>query len=118
MTKRTQSRCPICYSLDAFGDKWTLLILRDMLIGGKRYYREFLNAGEEIATNVLADRLKSMLDAGLIARADDPDNGTQAIYSPTAKAEALRPVLNAMAAWALQFGPERLAVPASARRPS
>ena len=118
MKQRTQSKCPICYSLDVFGDRWTLLILRDMLIGGKRHYRDFLNAGEGIATNILADRLKAMLDWGLIARSDDPDNGLQTIYSPTPKAEALRPVLGAMAAWALEFGPDGLAVPNSAARAS
>lgn len=116
MKQRTHSKCPICYSLDVFGDKWTLLIMRDMLIRGKRYYREFLNAGEGIATNVLADRLKMMVEAGLISKADDPDHGAQAIYSPTAKAEALRPVLDAMAAWALRFGPEQLTLPAEAGR--
>ena len=115
MKARTQSKCPICYSLDVFGDKWTLLILRDMLIGGKRNYRDFLNASEKIATNVLADRLKSMVEAGLITRADDPNHGAQAIYSPTAKAEALRPVLGAMATWALQYGPKRLTLPAAAQ---
>jgi DNA-binding HxlR family transcriptional regulator len=116
MKRRTHSRCPICYSLDVFGDKWTLLIMRDLLIGGKRYYRDFLNAGEGIATNILADRLKAMVEAGLIAKADDPEHGAQTIYSPTAKAEALRPVLAAMAAWALRFGPDRLVAPAAARR--
>ena len=52
-----------------------------------------------------------MVNAGLITRADDPNNGLQTIYSPTAKAEALGPVLNAMADWAIEFGPERLARP-------
>lgn len=118
MKQRIQSRCPICYSLDIFGDKWTLLIIRDMLIHGRRYYRDFLNSGEGIATNILADRLKTMLEAGLIAKADDPEHGGQPIYSPTAKAEALRPVLDAIADWALRFGPDRLAVPAAARRPA
>ena len=118
MKQRAQSKCPICYSLDVFGDKWTLLIVRDMLIGGKRYYRDFINSGEGIATNILADRLKTMLDKGLITRAEDPDNGAQTIYSPTAKAEALRPVLTAMAGWALEFGPDGLALPSSSDRPS
>ena len=118
MKQRSYSRCPICYSLDVFGDRWTLLIMRDMLIGGKRYYRDFLGSGEGIATNVLADRLKTMLESGLITKADDPDHGAQTIYSPTAKAEALRPVLEAMATWALRFGPDGLVVPAAARRSS
>jgi DNA-binding HxlR family transcriptional regulator len=117
MKARTQSRCPICYSLDVFGDRWTLLILRDMLVGGKRSYRDFLNADEKIATNILADRLKSMVEAGLITRADDPRHGAQAIYSPTAKAEALLPVLDAMATWALAYGPPHLALPEAAPHP-
>ena len=116
MKRRAQSTCPICYSLDIFGDKWTLLIIRDMLIGGKRYYRDFLNAREGIATNILADRLKTMIEGGLITKTPDPGNGTQAIYSPTAKAEALRPVLTAMGDWALKFGPEGLALPEAVRR--
>lgn len=116
MKRRSESSCPICYSLDVFGDKWTLLILRDMLVGGKRYYREFLNAGEGIATNVLADRLKSMLESGLITKAGDPENGAQAIYSPTTKARALTPVLEAMGAWALEYGPSRLVSPAPSRK--
>ena len=116
MKQRTQSKCPICYSLDMFGDKWTLLIMRDMLIYGKRYYRDFLKGGEGIATNILADRLKAMAESGLIAKADDPAHAGQAIYAPTAKAEALRPTLDAMAAWALRFGPDRLVVPTSTGR--
>ncbi len=118
MKQRTKSNCPICYALDVFGDKWTLLVMRDMLIHGKSRYRDFLNSGEGIATNILADRLKTMLDKGLIAKAEDPDNGGQAIYSPTGKAEALRPVLAAMANWSLEFGPAGLALPVSARRES
>ncbi len=118
MKQRPQSTCPICYALDVFGDKWTLLIVRDMLIGGKRHYRDFINSAEGIATNVLADRLKAMTDKGLITKANDPESGAQAIYAPTAKAEALRPVLQAMGAWALQFGPDHLALPKRADLPS
>jgi DNA-binding HxlR family transcriptional regulator len=108
MKQRNESKCPICYALDSFGDKWTLLIVRDLLLAEKRYYRDFLKAGEGIATNVLADRLKTMLDKGQIARTEDPDNAAQAIYTPTAKAEALRPVLDAIANWAIEFGPPGL----------
>lgn len=111
MKQRTHSRCPICFGLDVFGDRWTLLILRDMLIRGKRKYRDFLNSGEGIATNVLADRLKAMVEAGLITRADDPNNGAQTLYSPTPKGEALRSVLNALAVWSLEWGPEGLILP-------
>ena len=111
MKQRNYSTCPVCYALDIFGDRWTLLILRDMLVGGKRNYRDFLNAGEKIATNVLADRLKTMVEAGLITRDGDSGNGGQTFYSPTAKGEALRPVLSAMAAWSLEWGPDGLVLP-------
>jgi len=111
MKPRTHSTCPICYALDVFGDRWTLLVLRDMLVFDKRNYRDFLNASEGIATNILADRLKAMVERGLVTRAADPENGAQTVYSPTVKAEALRPVLEAMAVWALEFGPEGLVRP-------
>jgi DNA-binding HxlR family transcriptional regulator len=104
--KRRTSSCPVCYALDAFGDKWTLLILRDMLVRQKRYYGDFLTSGEGIATNILANRLKQLLDQGLITKTNDPDNKTQAIYTPTQKARALLPVLGAMVKWGLQYGPK------------
>ena len=105
---RAKSNCPICYSLDVFGDKWTLLVMRDMLVERKRYYRDFLNSGEGIATNVLATRLKDLVEYGLATRADDPENKGQPIYAPTEKAAALLAVLDEMEKWALRFGPKRL----------
>jgi DNA-binding HxlR family transcriptional regulator len=104
MKRRTNSDCPICYSLDVVGDKWTLLILRDILVRQKRYYRDFLSSSEGIATNILAARLKSMLDEGLITKMNDPENRSQVIYTPTKKAMALLPVLKAMVKWGLKFG--------------
>ena len=104
MKRQTRSDCPISYSLDVFGDKWTLLILRDLLIRQKRYYQDFLNSGEGIATNILADRLKNLLDNGLLTKTDNPENKRQTIYSPTKKAIALLPVLSGMAKWGLKFG--------------
>jgi DNA-binding HxlR family transcriptional regulator len=104
MKKQTRSNCPISYSLEVFGDKWTLLILRDLLVRKKRYYQDFLNSDEGIATNILADRLKALLDNGLVTKTDNPDNRRQTIYSPTKKAIALLPVLGEMAKWGLMFG--------------
>jgi DNA-binding HxlR family transcriptional regulator len=104
MKRQARSDCPIGYSLDVFGDKWTLLILRDLLVRQKRYYQDFLNSGEGIATNILADRLKNLLDNGLLTKTDNPQNRRQTIYSPTKKAIALLPVLGEMAKWGLRFG--------------
>jgi len=105
MKRRKSSDCPICFSLDAFGDRWTLLILRDLLIRQKRHYRDFLDSDERIATNILADRLKKLLTAGLVVKKDNPENKKQAIYAPTVKAVALLPILGEMVRWGSKFGP-------------
>jgi DNA-binding HxlR family transcriptional regulator len=112
MKERTQSTCPLCYSLDVFGDKWTLLIIRDVLLGEKRNYRDFAKSSEGIATNILADRLKHLVEQGMLIREDDPESGTQTLYLPTEKALALMPVIDAMTKWGLEHGPDRLKPPA------
>ncbi len=111
MKRRVLSECPVCYSLDIFGDKWTLLIVRDLLVYNKRHYREFLASAEGIATNILADRLKNLVESGLVTREDDPANKSQAVYSPTEKGLALAPVLEAMVHWGMRFGPGDLKLP-------
>ncbi len=115
MQRRARSTCPIAFFLDMFGDRWTLRVLRDLVTREKRYYRDFINPTERIATNILADRLKSLVSQGLVTRQDDPDNKSMTLYTPTAKAMALKPVLKEMAKWGLAHGPESLAPPA--RRP-
>lgn len=82
-----------------------MLILRDLLIRRKRYYQDFLNSDEGIATNILADRLKKLLAAGLIVKKDNPENKKQSIYAPTVKAVALLPILGEMVRWGSKFGP-------------
>jgi DNA-binding HxlR family transcriptional regulator len=99
------SDCPICFSLDVFGDRWTLLILRDLLVRKKRFYQDFLNSGEGIATNILSARLKKLLADGLIVKKDNPENKNQPIYAPTKKAVALLPILGEMVRWGHKFGP-------------
>src|ERR1700737_4401642 len=81
LTRRTH--CPISYALDVFGDKWTLLIVRDLMFKGKRYYREFAESEEGIATNVLADRLSRLEAEGLVTRSVDPDNARRRTYELT-----------------------------------
>src|ERR1700730_7121129 len=78
LTRRTH--CPISYALDVFGDKWTLLIVRDLMFKGKRYYREFAESEEGIATNVLADRLARLEGEGLSTRTLDPGNARPGGY--------------------------------------
>jgi len=113
LRRREHSTCPVCYSLDIFGDKWTLLIIRDVLLGENRYYRDFLNSGERIATNILADRLKHLVENGLLTRTDE--SGGQAAYFPTDKALALAPVLRAIGDWAMEYGPDTLRRPTGSR---
>lgn len=82
-----------------------MLILRDLLIRRKRYFQEFLSSDEGIATNILADRLKKLQEAGLVVKMDNPENKKQAIYAPTVKAVALLPILGEMVRWGSKFGP-------------
>ena len=102
MTRSSDTRrsdCPISYGLDLFGDRWTLLVLRDLLLKGKRHFREFQASEEGIATNILADRLKRLEAEGIVERIADPDDGRQVIYRTTKKGLSLVPVLVEIAAW-------------------
>jgi len=100
-----RSGCPINLSLEVFGDKWSLLILRDMMFGGKRHFRELLKSEEGIASNILADRLRKLSAEGMITRADDPSHKQKAIYSLTEKAIALVPVFAQLGAWGSRYLP-------------
>ena len=91
--------CPINFGLEIFGDRWTLLILRDLLLQNKRRFQELLQSDEGIATNILADRLKRLEAAGVIDRSSDPADGRKVIYRATEKGIALVPVLLEIAAW-------------------
>jgi DNA-binding HxlR family transcriptional regulator len=100
-----RSGCPINLSLEVFGDKWSLLILRDMTFGGKRHFRELLRSEEGISSNILADRLKSLLDKGILTKADDPTHKQKAIYSLTAMSIELVPIFAHLGAWGRRWLP-------------
>lgn len=104
MKKRPTSVCPIVYSLDIWGDPWSLIILRDVLIHNKRYYRQFLASREHIATNILSARLQSLTEAGLLTKTENP-NRAQTIYRPTQKALDLLPAIFAIMHWGLKYNP-------------
>jgi DNA-binding HxlR family transcriptional regulator len=93
------SGCPIAFSLETFGDRWTLLLLRDLLLFGKQRYGELLAAEEGIASNILSDRLKRLETMDFIERAPDPDDGRRVIYKVTEKGRSLTPVVLEIAAW-------------------
>ncbi len=96
-TKR--SGCPISYALEIFGDRWTLLVLRDLLLRGKTRYGEFLKSDEGIASNILADRLKRLEAEGIVTRRPDSDDRRQVVYEATSKGQTLMPLLLEIAAW-------------------
>jgi DNA-binding HxlR family transcriptional regulator len=94
-----RSLCPVNLALEVFGDRWTLLVLRDMMYGGRRHFRELLKNQEKISSNILADRLARLVQAGVITRVDDPTHKQKAIYSLTEKGIQLVPVFVQIAAW-------------------
>jgi DNA-binding HxlR family transcriptional regulator len=100
-----RSYCPINLSLEVFGDRWSLLILRDMMFAGKRHFREFLQSDELIASNVLADRLKLFVEHGILSKAEDPTHKQKAIYSLTEKGIELLPIIVQIGAWGSRHVP-------------
>jgi DNA-binding HxlR family transcriptional regulator len=101
-----RSGCPINLTLEVVGDKWSLIVVRDMMFGNRRHFRALLSKSEEgIASNVLADRLKRLTEQGIVSRADDPTHKQKALYSLTEKGIELLPVLAQMSAWGLKHLP-------------
>ena len=97
---KRRSACPLNASVEMLGDRWSLLILRDMMLRGFRSYKEFLESYEGIATNILADRLRRLEAYGIITTQPDPSDGRKLIYSLTTKGIDLAPVLTEMVLWA------------------
>jgi len=97
---RRRSGCPLNASVEMLGDRWSLLILRDMLLRGFTTFKEFLTSYEQIATNILSDRLKRLLAHGIITTRKDPTDGRKQSYVLTAKGLDLAPVLTEMVLWA------------------
>jgi len=97
---KKRSECPISCSLDVFGDKWSLLIIRDMMFFNKSTYGEFLKSEEGIATNILASRLQSLEENKLIKKLEHPDSKAKVLYKLTQKAIDLLPVIVEIHLWA------------------
>ena len=103
--EKPRSNCPVSFALEAIGDRWSLLVLRDLIMRGKCHYQDFLNSEEGIATNILADRLARLERQGLISKANDPQDRRQFRYSPTQKGLDLLPVILEMARWSKKYNP-------------
>ena len=114
MSPRRQ--CPIDYALEVFGDRWSLIVMRDILLAGKRHYRDLVTAKEGIATNVLASRLRKLEATGLLERRADPDDKRTVFYVATDKALDLIPVLLEISRWSVKHDPHSAAPPELVKR--
>lgn len=100
--KQSRSPCPVACTLDLIGDKWTLLVVRDMVCG-KSAYKEFLASPERIATNILADRLEKLVASGIAEKYVSEGSKGRELYRLTERGQALEPVLKAIVDWGLEF---------------
>ncbi|HUM06341.1 MAG TPA: helix-turn-helix domain-containing protein [Terriglobales bacterium] len=107
MAKRSSAKrrsgCPLNASVEMLGDRWSLLMIRDMMLRGSRTFKEFLASWEGIATNILADRLRRLEAYGIIEAQPDPKDGRKLIYLLTPKGIDLAPVLTEMVLWAARY---------------
>jgi DNA-binding HxlR family transcriptional regulator len=99
---RHRSGCPVNISLEVFGDRWSLLIVRDLMVRGFRAFQDFLDSGEGIATNILADRLRRLQEAGIVEAERDPHDGRRVNYRLTQKGIDLAPVMLELLIWGAQ----------------
>lgn len=107
---KPRSGCPIATTLDMVGDRWSLVIVRDML-NGKARFGEFLKSPEQIATSVLTDRLERLVAVGVVEARAYQDNPTRYEYRLTQKGEAMLPILQEVCRWANRFLPETWPAP-------
>ena len=111
-----RSHCPINFAQEAFGDKWSLLIIRDLMFMGKKYYGDFLSSEEKISTNILAARLEKLEMIGLITKTPDESNYSKNIYALTTKGVDLMPMLLEMIAWGAKYDDKTEAPPQFIKR--
>ena len=107
--------CPINASLEVFGDRWSLLIIRDVMLRGFRTFKELLSSGEGIATNILAERLQRLEGAGILSASRDRDDGRKVVYRLTEKGIDLAPVLLELMLWSARHE-ETAITPAALRK--
>jgi DNA-binding HxlR family transcriptional regulator len=102
-TSKKRSDCPLSCSLDVFGDKWSLLIIRDLMFSNKCTYNDFLKSAEGIATNILASRLKGLEENGIIEKSAHPDSKAKILYKLTPKGIDLLPIIMEVYIWADKY---------------
>jgi len=106
MKNRSPTICPVVFSLDIFGDKWTIVVLRDILLFNKSHFREFLASKERIASNILSSRLEQLVKNGMLVKLNDEKNKSAAIYVPTQKTLDLLPMIIEMMKWGTRYNPD------------
>ncbi|WP_299157728.1 helix-turn-helix domain-containing protein [uncultured Tenacibaculum sp.] len=99
MSQKFRSSCPISSALDIIGDKWSLLIIRDMMFSGKKTYTEFNKSSEKISTDILSSRLTKLNELGIITKGKQEGNKKTNIYKLTKKGTELLPILLEIAQW-------------------
>ena len=98
-TKRPLSGCPVDYALSVFGDRWSLLIVRDLAVKGVKTYAELLDGWEGISTNILAQRMKHLEEKGIVKKRKNPANWRSSLYELTPKGRDLAPLLSEIVLW-------------------
>jgi DNA-binding HxlR family transcriptional regulator len=100
-----RSQWPISLALDVIGDRWSLLIVRDLMFAGRRHFRELLDADEGISSSILAERLKRLVEAGILTKTADASHRQKAIYSLTEMGIDLLPVVAQLGIWGRKYLP-------------
>ena len=100
-----RSNCPINLAVEVIGDKWSLIIIRDMMFEDKWHFRELLDSEEKIASNILTDRLARLETEGVISKKNDPAHKQKFIYNLTAKGIDLLPIIFELGKWSLKYQP-------------
>lgn len=108
--KTRQTGCPVAFGLDMFGDRWTLLIIREIMLRGKKTYSQFLEMEEGIATNILVDRLKHLEAADIVIKSRDPENRRSFTYTLTQKGRDLAPIILEIIIWSGNYDDRPLAM--------
>jgi DNA-binding HxlR family transcriptional regulator len=103
--EKHRSKCPVNLALEVFGDKWSLVIIRDIMFSGKRSFRDLLRSEEQIASNILTDRLAMLEKEGIISKTDDPAHKQKYIYTLTLKGIDLLPIMVEIGAWSIKHAP-------------
>jgi DNA-binding HxlR family transcriptional regulator len=104
MRKDQRSSCPVSLGLEVFGDRWTLLIIRDLMFAEKRHFREFLSSDEKISTRILTNRLGALVEEGILTKSGDPTHKQKAVYSLTEKGITLLPIIAQIGIWGCSYG--------------